>query len=204
MARPAGAKPKPTAVNKRNGNPGKRRINREEPQYEVKVPKCPSHMDPIAKKEWRRIGGLLASEGLLTDADMAALMAYCRAFSLFVEADKKVQQYGPMLISKTTGSVYQSPYVHQMTAAAKQMVAIATEFGLTPSSRTRVNGLRIDVKATMEIPWDKLTAPIEDGYDPIEELIIEVESKAIEGNGNGQPKIGNNGNGKPKGVSDET
>ena len=69
---------------------------------------------------------------------MAALMAYCRAFSLFVEADKHVQKFGSMLVSKRTQNVYQSPYVHQMTAASKQMVAVATEFGLTPSSRTRV------------------------------------------------------------------
>lgn len=194
MVRPGG-KPVPTAIKNLLGNPGKRARNKDEPQYEVKVPDCPSHMDVIATEEWNRIGPLLAEYGLLTEVDMAALMVYCRAFSLFVEADKQVQKYGSMLVSKRTSNFYQSPYVNQMSAAIKQMMAITTEFGLTPSSRARLKALSggIEINATIQFPWEQLTGP-PDSTDPIEQKILDVESKVIEGNG--KPKIGSKGNGK--------
>ncbi len=50
----------------------------------------------------------------------------------------------------------------------------------------------------VQFPWDQLQGP-PDAHDPIEAKILDVESKAIEGNGhssNGNGKANSNGNGK--------
>lgn len=46
------------------------------------------------------------------------------------------------------------------------------------------------VEHTIQFPWDQINGP-PDAHDPIEQKILDVESKAIEGNG--KPKIGSNG-----------
>ncbi|MGF0034338.1 hypothetical protein ACQRBN_15455 [Bariatricus sp. SGI.154] len=40
----AGRKPKPTAVKKLEGNPGKRKLNTKEPVPEKGMPICPEHI----------------------------------------------------------------------------------------------------------------------------------------------------------------
>ena len=79
---------------------------------------------------------LVTQLATVNKADETAVTAYCRAWSLYVEADKVVQQYGMMMVSKKTGSFYQSPYLNVMTAA--MMTAFAAELGMTPVSRPRL------------------------------------------------------------------
>lgn len=66
-----GRPPKPTAVKELEGNPGKRPLNKNEPKPKQTAPKCPSWLEPDAKKEWRRLSKELESMGLLTEVDMA-------------------------------------------------------------------------------------------------------------------------------------
>ena len=69
--------------------------------------------------------------------DDAALAAYCQAFERFVEAERKIRQSG-LLIKTTGGNVIQNPLVGVANRAMEIMHKFLTEFGLTPSSRTRV------------------------------------------------------------------
>lgn len=50
----AGRKPKPTAVKKLEGNPGKRKLNTKEPVPAKGMPDCPEWLLPEAKKEWEK------------------------------------------------------------------------------------------------------------------------------------------------------
>lgn len=134
-----GRKCKPTAAKIRAGNPGRRSLNPAEPKPAIKLPTCPRHLDPVARKEWRRVARTLVDLGILTPIDRAVLVAYCRAWSLYVEADRKVQEQGSMLTSTKTGLPYQNPYLNQLTAASKDMVRYATELGMTPASRSRID-----------------------------------------------------------------
>ena len=68
----AGRKPKPTAVKKLEGNPGKRKLNTKEPVPEKGMPACPDWLMPEAKKEWERLAKLMNQMGVLTEVDMAA------------------------------------------------------------------------------------------------------------------------------------
>ena len=51
----AGRKPKPTAVKKLEGNPGKRKLNTKEPIPAKGMPACPDWLMPEAKKEWESL-----------------------------------------------------------------------------------------------------------------------------------------------------
>ena len=51
----AGRKPKPTALKKLEGNPGKRKLNTKEPMPGKGMPDCPKWLLPEAKKEWERL-----------------------------------------------------------------------------------------------------------------------------------------------------
>lgn len=64
-----GRKPKPTALKKLEGNPGKRPLNELEPMPRVSMLRCPNWLEPEAKKEWRRLAPVLIDAGILTGAD---------------------------------------------------------------------------------------------------------------------------------------
>ena len=141
-----GRKPTPTHLKILHGNPGKRPLNDDEPQPDRGIPSCPKHLDANAKKEWRRITKHLDAIGLMTHLDMAALAAYCQSFSRWVKLEEIVQRTGEVLIDvdpdtkKPTGVLRPNPYLGALNKALRNMMACLSEFGLTPSSRTRLRG----------------------------------------------------------------
>ena len=60
----AGRKPKPTAIKKLEGNPGKRKLNTKEPIPAKGMPNCPEWLMPEAKKEWERRADLMNQRGV--------------------------------------------------------------------------------------------------------------------------------------------
>jgi P27 family predicted phage terminase small subunit len=82
--------------------------------------------------------GELASLKLLTNFDRAALAAYCGAYALWAEATEAIQKYGVM-IKSPSGYPVQSPYVSVANRQAEIMMRIASEFGFTPASRSRIS-----------------------------------------------------------------
>jgi P27 family predicted phage terminase small subunit len=120
------------------GNPGKRPLNESEPRPDVAIPDCPAELGEIARQEWNRLVGELAALGLLTNLDRAALAAYCGAYALWAEATEAIQKFGAM-IKSPTGYPVQSPYVAIANRQAEIMMRIASEFGFTPASRSRIS-----------------------------------------------------------------
>ena len=68
----AGRKPKPTAIKKLEGNPGKRKLNTKEPIPAKGMPECPQWLLAEAKKEWERLADLMNQMGVLTEVDMCS------------------------------------------------------------------------------------------------------------------------------------
>lgn len=135
----SGPKPKPTKIKKLQGNPGKRPLNKKEPKPKqiVKIQSAPRHLDPVAKKEWRRTGKKLIGLGLLTDIDLPAFAAYCQQYSTWVMATEEIKKNGVLSYAKN-GFPMQSPFVAIQNKAQVEMRKWLTEFGMTPSSRSRV------------------------------------------------------------------
>jgi P27 family predicted phage terminase small subunit len=141
-----GPAPKPTVIKRLAGNPGKRPLNDKEPQPERRMPRCPGHLNDIAKKEWRRISKHLYRSGLLTLIDRAALAAYCQAYGRWAMAEAIVNKKGE-IVKTTNGNIIQNPYLSVANRAMEQMLKIEVEFGMTPSSRSRI---KVDISDDRE------------------------------------------------------
>jgi P27 family predicted phage terminase small subunit len=133
-----GRKPKPTAVKELAGNPGKRALNHDEPKpppvFDVTAP---AHLDAEARVKWDELVAELYPVGLLTTIDVDALTFYCVLHSRWKKAERIVREKGEV-IKTVNGNIIQNPYLSIANRALGQMAKIAAEFGMTPSSRTRI------------------------------------------------------------------
>lgn len=135
----AGRPPKPTRLKELGGNPGKRALPKGEPKPKSKRPSCPRHLSGEARREWNRMAKQLFDLGLLTEVDRAALAAYCQAWARWIEAEDAMRAPDFRMITTTdSGYPVVSPWLNIATTAMKQMKSFMTEFGMTPSSRSRV------------------------------------------------------------------
>jgi P27 family predicted phage terminase small subunit len=133
-----GRRPKPTRIKVLTGNPGKRPLNPNEPRPEALIPDCPIELGPVARREWDRLAGQLMALRMLTQLDRGALASYCGAYALWAEATKAIQKYGAM-VKSPSGYPIQSPYVSIANRQTEIMMRIASEFGFTPASRSRIS-----------------------------------------------------------------
>lgn len=109
-------RPKPTALRVIEGNREHRPIP-DNPQPRLMFPDAPEHLDEVAKEEWRERGAELFDMGLLTIVDLPAFEAYCVWYSKFRQADSD----------------------HARKEAGHQMRMFMVEFGMTPSSRSKLD-----------------------------------------------------------------
>ena len=132
-----GRKPVPTNLRILRGNPGKRPLPKE-PKYKeiVEIPKAPKYLNKVGKQEWKRAATILTEVKVLTENDIQALGAYCVNYQTWVDCIAKLQEEGLTTIRKN--SVMVSPYFVMSNQLSKEMRAYWTEFGMTPSSRTKV------------------------------------------------------------------
>ena len=135
-----GRKPTPTALKLVKGNPGHRPLPEDEPQIEAppELPEPPEHLNAMAAREWIRTGSVLHAAGLLTDLDLNALASDCVAYARWRDAEKQIEQFGMLQLAPGSGYPMQSPYLAIVNKAIEQMTKIQAEFGMGPSSRTRV------------------------------------------------------------------
>lgn len=138
-----GRKPKPTVEKVLAGNPGGRPLNEHEAQPEVRMPRCPEHLGDEARKEWKRMARQLFDAGLLTSIDRAALAAYCVCYGRWAEAETLVKEKGT-IVKTTNGNIVQNPYLAIANRAMDDMRKYLIEFGMTPSSRSRVKAVDMD------------------------------------------------------------
>lgn len=140
----AGRKPKPTALKIISGNAGKRKLPEFEPKFDISQPTPPPFLNDDAKVEWGRMSGLLYDAGVMTEADRAVFAAYCQAYGVWAQAEReiaKLQETSVLngLILKTKdGNYIQQPMLGIANKARADMVKYAVEFGMTASSRSRI------------------------------------------------------------------
>lgn len=134
-----GPKPTPTALKILRGNPGRRRLNDEEPQPEaIALPAPPKDLSEAALAEWNERGPMLERLGLLTEADVPAFETYCRAWGRYQEAEVKLKQLGEV-VKAPSGYPIQNPYRSVANRALAQCQHFWAEFGMMPASRSRVH-----------------------------------------------------------------
>ena len=131
-----GRKPVPTALKVVRGNPGKRPLPENEPTPEAGA-EPPDWLSEAALAHWPVVSAQLEKAGVLTEMDAPALALYCEAFARWQEAQAGIAKHG-LVVPGQKGQLAQSPYVVVANAAMQQMMKLLAEFGMTPSSRSRV------------------------------------------------------------------
>lgn len=132
-----GRKPKPLELRVIHGDAARRRAEENHPQPRRVLPRCPEHLTGEAAKAWKRLARDLYDAGLLTTVDRDALATYCIVYARWVDAEAKVSAVGPV-IKTEAGNLIQNPYLSVANRALEQMGKLEAEFGMTPSSRSRV------------------------------------------------------------------
>jgi len=81
--------------------------------------------------------------------DKDALAFYCVLWVRWVKAEKMVREKGE-IIKTAAGNIIQNPYLSIANRALDQLNKLGAEFGMTPSSRSRVKTDAPDVEQELE------------------------------------------------------
>lgn len=138
----------PTHLRLVRGNPSKRPINKNEPQPPKGVPPVPKHFDKQGKYWFKRMAEELDAIGVISQLD-------ARALELLVEAYTEYRHHCETLDREGyTYAVYSDddegkereirmikphPAAMMKADAWKRLRAMLAEFGMTPSSRSKVS-----------------------------------------------------------------
>jgi len=156
-----GRKAKPTALRVLQGNPGKRKLNDKEPQPVKENPYMPEHLDEEAQGEWERVTPILDKIGVLTEIDGTMLAGYCQLYSNWcaIQAEKKAPEFRLLMLKHTVDGAgnehveaKQNPLLVMERLTLAMIRAFCAEFGMTPSSRAR---LQVPGKEEAS-PWEEL------------------------------------------------
>ena len=128
-----GRTPKPTALMEAEGNPGKRKLNRNEPDLGEDMPKCPEYLDEEARRQWGQLAPILHRARLLKEGHYIALGNLCQSYSTLKKAQAMLDKTGLILKTKS-GYVQQSPLISIITTNLEIVTKLSREFGLTPAS----------------------------------------------------------------------
>lgn len=134
----AGRRPVPTEIKKMTGNPGKRKLNENEPKPALIAPKMPRHLNESAQREWKRIVKELRAMNLLTHADGDSIALYASSYALWIEASAKLASEG-MVVYTEKGYPVLNPHLSVINSAVRTMKALLIEFGMTPAARSRIS-----------------------------------------------------------------
>ena len=136
MSKP-GPRPTPTKLKLLTGNPGKRPLNTNEPEFEPGDVAPPGFLDDRAVEEWKRLASSMVQLGLLSKGDRMTFAAYCQSVSDYQQACEHIRKYGT--ITKNGRQIIPSPFVSMRNRALQNVRFMAQEFGLTASARSRIS-----------------------------------------------------------------
>jgi P27 family predicted phage terminase small subunit len=98
-------------------------------------------MSDRARETWGYVSGLLDAMGVLADVDAMALELLSEAYADYLAARAELKSFGSETYTTDTasGKMYRShPAVAQRNDADRRIRGWLAEFGMTPSSRSRV------------------------------------------------------------------
>jgi len=134
-----GRKPIPTALKVLKGSfirhPELR--NDEEPVVAVAAPDVPATLGQYGREEWGRITSEMAELGVLTRIERSAIEKYCLAYQKEREAEDVVAKDG-RFYHTAKGDIREHPASKAAREYANQCFRALIEFGMTPSSRSKI------------------------------------------------------------------
>ncbi len=140
-----GRKPKSSVLHLLQGTRNRHK-NKNEAKYSTEAITPPSHLNAVAVEEWNRVYGELAPQRMVTTVDRAALAAYCVSYSRWVKAERTLEKMlgksedsllEGMAFKTKAGGLASNPLIRISNQAMEIMLKAASEFGMTPASRSR-------------------------------------------------------------------
>jgi P27 family predicted phage terminase small subunit len=119
------------------GNPGRRKLNLDEPQFSGGMPICPDWMPDEGKAKWNEVVPELVVTGVLAKVDASAVVGYCQSYAQMVEAQLIINKDGWLLYDEKSNP-YKNPAVNILNEAKKELRAYGSLLGLDPSSRSKL------------------------------------------------------------------
>lgn len=138
MAR-SGPNPKPTQLKVLHGTERPEDRERTEPQPDVGEPTKPRGVLPQrAMWYWNKVAPKLVKLSLLTEIDMAAFFLLCTWYAVAEEAAGQIREQG-IITTDDRGRERKNRAITVLNQASKEMRLLFGEFGLTPSTRARLD-----------------------------------------------------------------
>jgi len=134
----------PTELKKQRGTLRKDRLNENEPKLPSVIPPIPTWLSEDGQKAFSELSNLLHDMSVLTQADELALTLLCDAYSEYKKAKEVVNELGAtMEVTSREGNTKSviRPEVQIANQSFVRVFQLLKEFGLTPSSRAKVNAI---------------------------------------------------------------
>ena len=129
----------------------------------LEAPRCPVWLTEEAKRVWRRTVPELKRLGVIAVIDGDALAAYCQTFARWKQAEEFIAKHGECysLRDENGRMRYMQPF--PQVSIAKSLLHLLKgfqqEFGLTPSSRSRIEVQDLDAADEEERIARRLLGP---------------------------------------------
>jgi P27 family predicted phage terminase small subunit len=147
-----GRKPKPISLQIAEGDTrrrGRLKLSTKAiPQLAHGLPECPHYLRGRARSVWNIWRAELEAMDLDAAADAPMLEAACMNYETALKAHLRILQLGEVIeepiIARDSGKVLghrvrKNPWVTVREHAQRLLLSFCSEFGLSPSSRTRLN-----------------------------------------------------------------
>ena len=137
-----GRKAKPTEIKRADGNPGKRPLNKNAPDFtEVVDIAPPLYFEGLefAPVIWQSVVPELLKNGVLRITDMHNVEGFCIAYDNYRQCQKDIAENG-VTVMGGNGNLAKNPALTAINEAMKQMTMFGSMLGLDPSSRQRLTG----------------------------------------------------------------
>ena len=138
---PAGRPNKPMELKILQSTDRADRTNTSAPRYpKIKtIPAVPPHLKKQkgASELWRRITGMLTKVGLLDQVNIDLIVLYISEVMIYRRSMEQVEDLGLLMVNDK-GLYVANPARKIASDAMKNIMAIAREFGFTPSTRQKI------------------------------------------------------------------
>ena len=99
----------------------------------IKTPRAPLTLGPAGKKQWKVICDRLHNVGILHDVSLGLIESYCINYQAMQDSMADMELHG-----KYTESGRVHPAWRVLQESMKEMRAIASHFGFTPATATKL------------------------------------------------------------------
>ena len=147
-----GRKKLPTAIKEMQGTLEKSRVLENEMQVDLvsQLPDAPDLLSTIGAEEWYKVTSQLYNLNMLHNVDLNLILAYCNEMALYIETEMMLREKGRIQVFKNSdGTIKHAqavPYQKIAKDALNTALKLATQFGLTPSARTKISAPKLEIK----------------------------------------------------------